>query len=74
MSETDLIEAVARRFKVLPKQERVKSIREFASQSEADKRFVRRYFPDLFKEAFRSSATVRRPKSHRQRALRTAPR
>jgi hypothetical protein len=74
MSEAHLIEAVARRFKVLPKKERVKSIREFASQSEADKRFIRRYFPDLFKEAFRSSATVPRPKSPRQRQRHAAPR
>jgi len=70
MSETHLIEAVARRFKALPKKERVRSIRVFAAKSEADKRFIRRYFPDLFEEAFRSSAAVPRSKTRRQRARR----
>jgi hypothetical protein len=74
MSKAHLIEAVASRLKVLPKRERVKSIREFASQSEADKRFIRRYFPDLFKEAFRSSAAAHRHKHPGQGALRIAPR
>jgi hypothetical protein len=74
MSEKHLIEAVARRFKEMPRKKRVASIRKLASQSAADERFVRRYFPDLFNEAFRPSAAGARSGSARPRARHATPR
>jgi len=65
MSEKHLIEAVSRRFKEMPRKKRVASIRKLASQSAADERFVRRYFLDLFNEAFRPSAAGARSGSAR---------
>jgi hypothetical protein len=52
MSEKHLTAAVALRFKQMPRNKRVASIRKLASKSAADERFVRRYFPDLFNDAF----------------------
>lgn len=74
MSEKHLIEAVSRRFKEMPRQKRVASIRKLASKSAADERFVRRYFPDLFNEAFSPSAEGARSGSARPRARRATPR
>ena len=74
MSEKHLIEAVARRFREMPRNKRVASIRKLASKSAADERFVRRYFPELFKEAFPSSAARARSVSARRRARRATPR
>ena len=57
MTEADLIEEIARRYKEMPRKKRVATIRKSAAKSAADKRFFRRYFPDLYQEAFRASAS-----------------
>jgi hypothetical protein len=74
MTEQDLIHAVADRFREMPRKKRMASIRKLASKSAADERFVRRYFPDLFKEAFPSSVAGARSGSARPRARRATPR
>lgn len=74
MTEQDLINAVADRFKQMPRKQRVASIRKLASKSAADERFVRRHFPDLVEEAFPSSAARGRSLSVRPRARRAMPR
>ena len=56
MTEQDLMNAVARPFKELPRKKRVTNIRKLLSESAVDERFVRHYFPDLLNEAFRPSA------------------
>jgi hypothetical protein len=74
MSEKNLIDAIARRFKEMPRNKRVASIRRLAAKSAADERFVRRYFPELFNEAFRPSVAGVRSRSARPRARRATPR
>jgi len=74
MSEKHLIEAVARRFKEMPRKKRVASIRKLASKSAEYERFVRRNFPDLFKEAFRPSVADAHSESTRPRVRRATPR
>lgn len=73
MSEKHLIEAVARRFREMPRNTRVASIRKLRAKSVADERFVRRYFPDLYQEAFRAPASLAggRSESSRQRPRHT---
>ena len=68
MSEKHLIEAIARKYKELPRKKRVAIVREFATRSAADKRFFRRYFPELFAEAFPASAAGARPAVARRSA------
>jgi hypothetical protein len=74
VSEKDLIAAIDRKYKELPRQKRVAIIREFAARSAADKRFFLRYFPDLYNEAFPAPAADTRPGSARRRARRATPR
>ena len=70
MSEKLLIEAIARKYMEMPRKKRVAIIREFATRSAADKRFFRRYFPDLFNEAFPAAAAGGRSGSAGLRARR----
>jgi len=70
MSEKDLIAAIDRKYKEMPRKKRVAVIREFAARSAADKRFFRRYFPELFNEAFPVSAAGARSGSAGSRARR----
>ena len=74
MTEANLIEAVARRFKDMPRNKRVASIRKLAAKSAADEKFIRRNFPELFNEAFRTSAADARSRSARRRVRRATPR
>lgn len=62
MTEQHLIEAVAERYRAMPRAERIAEIREFVGRSLADSRFIQRAFPDLYAEAFR--------KAPRRRAVR----
>jgi hypothetical protein len=70
MSEKHLIRAISARYKSLPRTKRVAEIREFAGRSAEDAKFIRTYFPDLYREAFRApvssvggrSATTQRRK------------
>lgn len=52
MSEKHLIEEIARRYKAMPRAARIAEIREMASRSRWDDQFVRRTFPELYREAF----------------------
>ena len=74
MSEKLLIEAIARKYMEMPRKKRVAIIREFATRSAADRRFFRRYFPELFNEAFPTSAAGVRPGSARRRTRHATPR
>jgi hypothetical protein len=74
MSEKDLIAAIDRKYKEMPRKKRVVIVREFANRSVADKRFFRRYFPELFNEAFPISRAGACTGSARQRARRAPPR
>jgi len=73
MSEKHLIEAIARRYREMPRNKRVAAIRRFAARSAADKRFFRRYFPDLFTEAFPPPKPGTRSASARSRMRRATP-
>lgn len=64
MSERHLIEEIARRYKAMPKGERIAEIKRMASGSAWDARFVQRTFPELYAEAF----TRRRPRAGRARS------
>lgn len=59
MSEKHLIEEIARRYKAMPKAARIAEIRKMASGSARDASFVRRTFPELYREAF----SRRRPRA-----------
>ena len=74
MSEKDLIAAIDRKYKEMPRKKRMAIIREFANRSAADKRFFRRYFPELFNEAFPISPAGARTGSARRRARHAPPR
>jgi hypothetical protein len=51
----------------MPRNKRVAIIRKFAARSTADRCFFRRYFPELFKEAFPTSAADARSGSARRK-------
>jgi len=57
MSEKHLIQAISARYKALPRRKRVAEIREFADRSADDSKFIQKYFPDLYREAFRAPAS-----------------
>ena len=61
MSEEHLIAEIARRYKAMNRRTRIAKIRKLASESPADKRFIAKTFPDLYREAFsrRRAAGVR---------------
>jgi hypothetical protein len=75
MSEKRLIQAISSRYKALPRTKRVAEIREFAGRSAEEAKFIRTYFPDLYREAFRApvssvggrSATTRRKQAAKPR-------
>jgi hypothetical protein len=52
MTEQHLIEEISRRYKAMPRAARIAEIRKMASGSAWDASFVRRTFPDLYREAF----------------------
>jgi hypothetical protein len=56
MSAKDLAEAVGKRFKGMGKRERIAKVRKLAGASPEDARFIRETFPELFREAFLTSA------------------
>jgi hypothetical protein len=74
MSEKDLIAAIDRKYKEMPRKKRVAIVRELATRSAADRRFFRQYFRDFFNEAFPSSKAGARTGSARRRARRAPPR
>lgn len=52
MSQKQLAAAIDRRFRSMNRTERVAKIRKLASASPEDDRFIRRTFPELYREAF----------------------
>ena len=52
MPEKDLIEAVRASYMQMKEAERIREIREMARKSAEDADFIRRYFPELYSEAF----------------------
>jgi len=71
MAEKDLIIAISKRLKTMPLRKRSEKIRKLASESSANKRFLKKVFPDLYQEAFppSSSSAGERLESTRSRAL-----
>jgi hypothetical protein len=59
MSQKQLVAAIDQRFRALNRRERITKIRELASASPEDKRFVQKTFPDLYREAFRVELVAR---------------
>jgi hypothetical protein len=52
MSRNQLVAAIDQRFRALSRQERITKIRELAGESAKDERFIRKTFPELYREAF----------------------
>jgi hypothetical protein len=52
MSQKQLIAAIDRRFRSLRRRERIAKIHELAGVSPEDNRFMRKTFPELYREAF----------------------
>jgi hypothetical protein len=52
MSQKQLVAAIDQRFRALNRRERTTKIRELASASPEDDRFIRKTFPELYREAF----------------------
>jgi hypothetical protein len=59
MAERDLIVAISKRLRSMPLRKRTAMVRQWASESSADERFIEKLLPDLYREAFRSSSSVR---------------
>jgi hypothetical protein len=56
MSQNQLAAAIDERFRSLNRRERITKIRELAGASPEDDRFIRRTFPELYREAFPAKA------------------
>jgi len=52
MAEKHLIGAISKRLKSMPLRDRKEKVRQWASESSADKRFIKKILPDLYQEAF----------------------
>jgi hypothetical protein len=52
LSEKHLIASIEKRFKAMDRKERIAEVRELASRSADDARFIRQAFPALYAEAF----------------------
>jgi hypothetical protein len=52
MSEKRLVAAIDQGFRALNRRERITKIRELAGESAEDERFIRKTFPELYREAF----------------------
>lgn len=76
MSQKQLASAIDQRFRSMNRKERVAKIRKLAGASPEDERFIRKTFPELYREAFqvtRRGAGVR-SESTRRRARAGVPR
>ncbi len=54
MAEKHLIEAICKRAKAMPAGERIGKIKKLVSVSAEDGKFIRKTFPELYREAFPS--------------------
>jgi hypothetical protein len=55
MSQKQLVAAIDQRFRALNRRERITKIRELASESPEDGRFIQKTFPELYHEAFQTT-------------------
>jgi hypothetical protein len=55
MSQKQLAAAIDRRFRSMNHRERIAKIRKLAGASPEDDRFIRKTFPELYREAFQTS-------------------
>ena len=55
MSQKQLTAAIDRRFRSMNRRERIAKIRKLASESPEDERFIRKTFPELYREAFQAT-------------------
>jgi hypothetical protein len=54
MSQKQLAAAIDQRFRSMNRRERIAKIRKLASASPEDDRFIRKTFPELYREAFQA--------------------
>jgi hypothetical protein len=52
MSQKQLVAEIDQQFRTLNRRERIAKIRELAGDSPEDDRFIRKTFPELYREAF----------------------
>ena len=52
MSQKQLAAAIDQRFRSMNRRERIAKIRKLASASPGDERFIRKTFPEFYREAF----------------------
>ena len=57
MAEKHLIETIIKRFQTMPASQRRAKIRKLVNQSAADKKFIQKMFPELYREAFPTVAS-----------------
>jgi hypothetical protein len=60
MSEKQLAAAIDNRFRSMNRRERIAKIRKLAGGSSEDDRFIRKTFPELYREAFQVDPWTRR--------------
>jgi hypothetical protein len=76
MSQKHLAAAIDQRFRSMNRKERIAKIRKLAGASPEDDRFIRKTFPELYREAFQVTRREAgaRSESGRRRARAGAPR
>ena len=76
MSQKQLAAAIDQRFRSMSRKERIAKIRKLAASSPEDDRFIRKTFPELYREAFQVThrEVGARSGSTRRRARAGAPR
>jgi predicted RNase H-like HicB family nuclease len=55
MSQKQLAAAIGRRFRSMGRKERIAKIRKLAGASPEDDRFIRKTFPELYREALQAA-------------------
>jgi hypothetical protein len=75
VSDIHLLTAIAKKYACLSTGERIKKVRKLVGKSPENKRFIRKYFPDLYDEACSTSHGARASsESSQQHALSAKPR
>lgn len=52
MSDIHLLTAIAKKYARMSPSERIKKVRKLVAQSDANDRFIRKYYPEFYEEAF----------------------
>jgi hypothetical protein len=52
VSEEHLIQAIAGTYAKMPQVERIKKVRELVRKSASNKDFLKKFFPDMYREAY----------------------